>query len=209
MSLVQPAAIFRTLLPGAYWRMPASGKVVYLTFDDGPVPEITDAVVTMLGRVGAKATFFCIGKNAESHPEIIQRLLREGHSLGNHTYSHKSGWEIPKDVYIKDVDHCAQIIHSNLFRPPYGKLRPTQFFYLRKAYKIIMWDVLSMDYDTSLRPEICLAHVMKHVRPGSIVTFHDSVKAWPRLKEVLPTVLQELTAQGYTFSALFPDDFSL
>jgi peptidoglycan/xylan/chitin deacetylase (PgdA/CDA1 family) len=204
MSLVQPAILIRKLLPGSIWRMPGSGKTVYLTFDDGPTPGVTEQVLSMLAEVGAKATFFCIGNCVEKHPELYNKLLEDNHAVGNHTYSHKNGWKVSLNNYLEDVEKCNQIFKSKLFRPPYGKLSPRQFILLRKSYTIVMWDVLSMDYDAHLSSETCLENVLHHVRNGSVITFHDSVKAWPRLKEILPQILQELSNQGFTFSVIQP-----
>jgi peptidoglycan/xylan/chitin deacetylase (PgdA/CDA1 family) len=204
MSLVQPALLIRKFLPGSIWRMPDSGKTVYLTFDDGPTPGVTEQVLSMLAKVGAKATFFCIGNCVEKHPELFQKLLEDGHAIGNHTYSHKNGWKVSFSEFIEDVNKCSTIFSSPFFRPPYGKLSPRQFIHLRKKYTIIMWDVLSLDYDTRLSSESCLNNVLHHVRNGSVITFHDSLKAWPRLKEILPQILEELSNQGFTFSVIHP-----
>ena len=204
MSLVQPAILIRKLLPGSIWRMPGSGKTVYLTFDDGPTPGVTEHVLSMLSEHNAKATFFCIGNCVEKHPELFDKLMEEGHAIGNHTYSHYNGWKVSLNNYLEDVEKCNQIFKSKLFRPPYGKLSPFQFIHLRNSYTIVMWDVLSMDYDSRLSSETCLENVLHHVRNGSVITFHDSVKAWPRLKEILPQILQELSTQGFTFSVIQP-----
>jgi peptidoglycan/xylan/chitin deacetylase (PgdA/CDA1 family) len=204
MSLVQPALLIRKLLPGSIWRMPGSGKTVYLTFDDGPTPGVTEQVLSMLAEVEAKATFFCIGNCVEKHPELFDELLTDGHAVGNHTYSHHNGWKVSLNNYMEDVDKCNQIFKSKLFRPPYGKLSPRQFIHLRKSYTIVMWDVLSMDYDIRLSSETCLNNVLHHVRNGSVITFHDSLKAWPRLKEILPQILKELSTVGFTFSVIHP-----
>ena len=209
MSLVQPAILIRKLLPGSIWRMPGSGKTVYLTFDDGPTPGVTEQVLSMLAEVGAKATFFCIGNCVVKHPELFDKLLADGHAVGNHTYSHKNGWKVSLNNYLEDVEKCNQIFKSKLFRPPYGKLSPRQFILLRKSYTIVMWDVLSMDYDTRLSSDICLNNVLHNVRNGSIITFHDSQKAWPRLKVILPLILKELSNKGFSFSVIHPKFFNL
>lgn len=207
MSLVQPASLIRKLLPGSIWRMPDSVKTVYLTFDDGPTKDVTEQVLSMLAQHNAKATFFCIGNCVENHPQLFHKLKEEGHAVGNHTYSHINGWKVSFKNYLKDVEKCTQVFNSELFRPPYGKLTPGQFLKLRKSYTIVMWDVLSMDYDTRLSSEACLRNVLKHVRNGSIITFHDSLKAWPRLKVILPDVLSHLSNQGFTFSVIQPKVF--
>ena len=209
MSLVQPAILIRKLLPGSIWRMPGSGKTVFLTFDDGPTPGVTEQVLSMLAEVGAKATFFCIGNCVEKHPELYNKLLEDNHAVGNHTYSHKNGWKVSLNNYLEDVEKCNQIFKSKLFRPPYGKLSPRQFILLRKSYTIVMWDVLSMDYDTRLSSDICLNNVLHNVRNGSIITFHDSLKAWPRLKVILPLILKELSNKGFSFSVIHPKFFNL
>ena len=189
--------------------MPGSGKTVYLTFDDGPTPGVTEQVLSMLAEVGAKATFFCIGNCVEKHPELYNKLLEDNHAVGNHTYSHKNGWKVSLNNYVEDVEKCNQIFKSKLFRPPYGKLSPRQFILLRKSYTIVMWDVLSMDYDTRLSSDICLNNVLHNVRNGSIITFHDSLKAWPRLKVILPLILKELSNKGFSFSVIHPKVFNL
>ena len=208
MSLVQPAFILRSLLPGAVWRMPASGKTVYITFDDGPVNEVTPYVLEILKHYHVKASFFCIGKNVLANHDVYERIIAEGHAVGNHSYSHLKGWNTSRSDYLLDVQLCAELVESRLFRPPYGKMTPAQFLQLRKDYSIIMWDVLSMDYDLRLTPEQCLENVLNHVRPGSIITFHDSVKAWPRLQPILPVIIEKLLADGYRFATLNADDFS-
>jgi len=207
MSLVQPTGLLRKLMPGAIWRMPASGKVVYLTFDDGPTPDVTNQVLAMLQTANASATFFCIGKNIVANPDLFSQITLLGHQVGNHSFSHKNGWKTDFQSYLSDVQECDKWVNTGLFRPPYGRLSFRQFIYLRKRYRIILWDVLSMDYDVKLSPDQCLKNVINHVRPGSIITFHDSVKAWPRLKQILPLVLSDLTRQGYRFETLFPIKF--
>ncbi len=207
MSLIQPTGLLRKLMPGAIWRMPASGKVVYLTFDDGPTPDVTNQVLAMLQTANASATFFCIGKNIVANPDLFSQITLLGHQVGNHSFSHKNGWKTDFQSYLSDVQECDKWVKTGLFRPPYGRLSIRQFIYLRKRYRIILWDVLSMDYDVKLSPDQCLKNVLNHVRPGSIITFHDSVKAWPRLKEILPLVLSDLTSQGYRFETLFPIKF--
>ena len=207
MSLVQPASLIRKFLPGSIWRMPDSGKTVYLTFDDGPTPGVTEHVLLMLAEVGAKATFFCIGNCVEKHSQLFHKLIEEGHAIGNHTYSHHNGWKVSFSKYIDDVKQCDTVFHSHLFRPPYGKLSPRQFLHLRKMYTIVMWDVLSMDYDSRLSSVTCLNNVLHHVRNGSVITFHDSLKAWPRLKEILPQILKDLSSKGFAFSVIHPKVF--
>jgi peptidoglycan/xylan/chitin deacetylase (PgdA/CDA1 family) len=184
------------------WRMPAREKILYLTFDDGPVPAVTPWVLGLLEAYRAKATFFCVGENVTRHPEIYRELLTRGHATGNHTYRHRNGWMTSTSEYIADAERCREVVGSRLFRPPYGKIRPSQVWALRNNYELVMWDVLSKDYDVRLTGRQCLERVVRTAGPGSIVVFHDSVKAAPRLREALPGVLSHFHALGYRFEAL-------
>lgn len=181
--------MIRKVLPQLLWQY-ASTDSVYLTFDDGPVPEATPYVLEALAEYGAKATFFCVGDNVRKYPMLYQQIIEEGHAVGNHTYHHKNGWKTDTSQYLQDVAAAASVIDSPYFRPPYGKLRPTQMKMLAKDYSIVMWDVLSGDYDPKRTPEQCLQTVVQYSKPGSIIVFHDSVKAIATLKIVLPQVLQ-------------------
>jgi len=189
------------------WRMPATENAVYLTFDDGPHPTITPWVLNLLKQHQAQATFFCIGKNVVQHPAIYNRIISEGHAVGNHTFNHLNGWETNTEQYVKDVEKAAAVISSNLFRPPYGKIKTAQANGIRKIAslqkaKVIMWDVLSADFDKATSPEQCLQNVLQHVTPGSIVVFHDSEKASKNLFFVLPKVLQLLSENGSLFKKI-------
>ena len=187
------------------WKMPARKNVIYLSFDDGPHPVITDFVLGELKKYNAKATFFCIGKNVGLHNEIYQKLLLQGHSVGNHTNDHLNGWKTDNDIYIDNIDVAAEIIKSNLFRPPYGRIKNSQRRLLSAApknYKIIMWTVLSGDFDTSISGERCAANMIDNIVPGSIVVLHDSEKAFERLKYALPLVLKHFSEKGYTFESI-------
>jgi peptidoglycan/xylan/chitin deacetylase (PgdA/CDA1 family) len=186
------------------WNIPNVEKKVYLTFDDGPTPEITEWVLEQLKTYNAKATFFCIGNNIVKHPEIFKRLLREDHAIGNHTQNHVKGWKTENNTYFEEVEKCDEVISkqtnidSKLFRPPYGKIKPSQSNYLRKlGYKIIMWDVLSADFDTTISKEKCLENVLKNVESGSIIVFHDSIKAFQNLEYTFPKTLEFLSKNGY------------
>lgn len=192
----------QAVFPQRIWRKPTDQKVVYLTFDDGPIPEVTPWVLEQLKTHQALATFFCVGDNVRKHPDIYRKVCTGGHQVGNHSFHHLNGWKTPTEVYLNDVSACAKFVDSNLFRPPYGKLKPAQAKALLPDYDLIMWDVLSGDFDESLSPETCLDHVLNNVRPGSIIVFHDSQKAWHRLWYVLPKVLQKLTEDGYRFERL-------
>lgn len=184
------------------WRIPDAKKEVYLTFDDGPTPEITDAVLKILEENRAKATFFGIGKNVEQHPEIWERVKAAGHAIGHHSYSHMNGWKVPREAYFEDVKKAAEIIDSPLFRPPYGRISPRKAKSLSKSYRIIMWSIISGDFDQSIDSAQCTKNVIKNLRPGDIVVFHDSVKAWPRLKDTLPTVLRFIRMKGWVAKSL-------
>lgn len=198
--------IIKNIFSNYVWSISNDEKKVFLTFDDGPIPEITDWVLAQLKSYNCKATFFCIGNNIEKHPELFNKLITEGHAIGNHTFNHVKGWNTPNKTYLKEVEQCeeeiqkASINHpsSKLFRPPYGKIKPIQSRKLRKlGYKIIMWDVLSADYKKEISKEKCLENVLKNVESGSIIVFHDSIKAFPNLEYVLPKTLQFLSENGY------------
>jgi peptidoglycan/xylan/chitin deacetylase (PgdA/CDA1 family) len=195
------------LYRGLVWRVPTAEKVLYLSFDDGPHPVATPFVLGELGRYGAKGTFFCIGKNVEAHPEIYRRILMEGHRVGNHTQDHLNGWKVDDRRYLENIREAARRIDSDLFRPPYGRIGALQSSVLRSApfhYTIIMWDVLSGDFDQALTGDRCARNVIRYGGPGSVVVFHDSEKAYSRLREALPMVLEEFSARGYRFEAILP-----
>jgi len=199
---------------GLVWDLPQKrgDKVLYLTFDDGPHPVATPFVLDELRRHAARATFFCIGKNVREHPLIYRRILEEGHRVGNHTQNHLNGWKSPDADYINDIGQASRYIDSSLFRPPYGRISAFQASLLRKApfqFDIIMWDVLSADFDRALSPEKCARNVIRHARPGSIVVFHDSEKAFPRLKAALPAVLAHFKEQGYRLESIRPRSVDL
>jgi peptidoglycan/xylan/chitin deacetylase (PgdA/CDA1 family) len=201
------------------WSFSTKEKNIYLTFDDGPTPEITDWTLNQLKDYNAKATFFCIGKNVEKHPEIFQKIIKEQHAVGNHTHNHLNGWKINKQDYFINFEKADFTLNNSidqysnpqknsiqiakLFRPPYGKISLKQSKNIRKkGYKIIMWDVLSADFDTTISNKECLKNVIKNLRNGSIVVFHDSIKASEKLKYVLPKVLEYYSAKGYSFKKI-------
>ncbi len=177
---------------------------VYLTFDDGPHQSITPFVLDVLKEHNAKATFFCIGKNVEEHPLIYERILAEGHTTGNHTHNHLNGWKTLNEDYISNINKASTYISSKLFRPPYGRIKQKQATLLQNenGYNVYMWSVLSADFDRSISPEQCLKNVTKNIRPGSIVVFHDSEKAWDRMKYALPKVLEYCNKQHWNIKAL-------
>ena len=192
------------IFPNYVWDIPNNENKVFLTFDDGPTPELTEWTLEQLKEYDAKATFFCIGNNIEKHPEIFQKVIQEGHAIGNHTFNHLKGWETNNKEYIENVALCQSsfTIHNlpftTLFRPPYGKIKPSQSRVLRKlGYKIIMWDVLSYDFDQTITSGKCLDNVLKNTVSGSIIVFHDSLKAEQNLRYVLPKTLAFLKEKGF------------
>jgi peptidoglycan/xylan/chitin deacetylase (PgdA/CDA1 family) len=202
--------LVKRIFPKYVWSIPNDEKKVYLTFDDGPTPEITEWVLAELRNYNAKATFFCIGDNIKKYPEIFQKVISENHSIGNHTFNHLKGWKTSTEDYIENTKLCdleiykletrnAQLETRKLFRPPYGKIKLSQSKQLRKmGYKIIMWDVISFDFDQTISKEKCLENVLQNVENGSIIVFHDSKKAWQNLEYVLPKTLKDLYEKGFT-----------
>lgn len=194
------------LFPDLVWRINnPHERSVYLTFDDGPMPGPTDFVLDQLAGFSAKATFFCIGDNIIKHPDVFQKILTEGHQVGNHTYHHLNGWSVPAAQYYTDIMECEMAIGSlhstGIFRPPFGKLHPS-YRRILPHMKIIMWDILSCDYDYTLDPQKALAEIKSLTRPGSIVVFHDSLKAEKNLRSMLPGYLKFLQSEGYTLKSI-------
>ena len=205
MYLVRTPTVVQRLFPDYTWRGRAGGERprLYLTFDDGPIPGVTPWVLETLAAYDARATFFCVGENAERYPGLLRDLEAAGHTLGNHTHNHLSGWGTERTPYVANVSRCAEAVDSPLFRPPYGRLRPSQAEDLRsRDYRIVMWDVLSGDFDADLSPADCLSNVIDNAVPGSIVVFHDSLKAERNLRHALPGVLAHYAGLGFEFAAL-------
>ncbi len=203
MFIEQPPLIYRLLFPGGFWRIPSKEeKVIYLTFDDGPIPEVTPWVLDLLDKYNIKATFFCVGDNVRKHPEVYQEVLDRGHQVGNHSFNHLQGIRTLSKNYIKNVDLASEYIDSPLFRPPHGHMRIPQFQALKKKYKIILWDVVTRDYSKIQTPEQVLDNVKRYARNGSIVVFHDSLKAEKNMKYALPLAIEWLLEQGYVFKLI-------
>jgi len=184
------------------WSIPVSGPELFITFDDGPIPEITPRVLEILKAYNAKATFFCIGENVRKHPEIYRQILEEGHRTGNHTQHHINGWKTNKINYLRQSLLCSHYVQSDLFRPPYGRISRAQAKALKSRFRIIMWDVLSMDYDKRISREKCLDNVVKNAGPGSIIVFHDSHKAADNMLHALPAMLDHFSKKGFRFNAI-------
>ena len=199
----------KKLFHNLVWDIPNSEKKIYLTFDDGPIPKVTEWVLDLLKSEEIKATFFCIGDNIKKHPEVYKRILSEGHQTGNHTFNHLNGWKTNTKSYLGNFKLCEtehlklNTEHSFLFRPPYGKIKPSQSKAIRQlGYKIIMWDVLSYDFDPTISVEKCLENVISNTEQGSIIVFHDSLKAEKNLKYALPKAIQILKNKGFVFDVI-------
>lgn len=212
------STVGKVVFPSLLWNFDLKEKCIYLTFDDGPIPTITPWVLQKLKDHNAKATFFCIGANAVKHPDIFNMILRDGHATGNHSHDHLDGWRTDENTYVENVIKAEAVIRNlssalnqsktplpseKLFRPPYGRIKPSQIKALENlGYKIVMWDVISGDYDQNGSPENCLKNVKRYSNPGSILVFHDSVKAFKNLQRILPEILRHYSAEGYEFRSL-------
>lgn len=218
MLIEQPPEFFRKLYPGAIWRMDPNEKAVYLTFDDGPIPEVTPWVLDLLGEHGIKSTFFMVGDNIRKHPEEFRMVVERGHRIGNHTFNHIRGFEYGTKKYLGNTEqaqifmemggdiHCnvEKVLYPLLFRPPHGHMGWRQYMMLKRHYKIVMWDLVTRDYSKKLRGPQVLANVMRYARNGSIITFHDSLKSWDNgnLAYALPRAINFLKEEGYAFKIL-------
>ncbi len=203
MFIEQPPWFYRVLFPGAIWRIPDKRKkCVYLTFDDGPIPEVTPWVLDVLDKYGVKATFFCVGDNVRKHPEVFRMVLERGHRVGNHTFNHIQGLRFLTKNYLKNVRRADDYIHSNLFRPPHGHMRVPQLLFLRRKFHIVMWDVVTRDYSPHMTPRGVFNVVKRYTRNGSVIVFHDSLKAERNMREALPRAIEWLLKEGYTFRVI-------
>lgn len=203
--LIKTPTIFKAIYNRCIWHVTEHANSVYITFDDGPHPVITPWVLTQLKKYNAKATFFCLGKNVVEYPEVYQQILDEGHSVGNHTHNHYNGWKVSNAMYFKNIKTANEVIDSNMFRPPYGRITLAQANGIKRMLpksQIIMWDVLSGDFDTELSPTGCLENVISTTKPGSIIVFHDSEKAFGRLEFVLPNFLKYCQQHGWNMKKL-------
>lgn len=199
MFIEQPAVFLRWLYPTAIWRMSRKKKIVYLTFDDGPIPEATPFVLDTLDRFGIKATFFMVGDNVRKHPREFEMVRGRGHRLGNHTFNHIGGFRHGVSSYVRNVDKANAYLHTDLFRPPHGWMKWQQYFAIRQRYRVVMWDLVTRDYSTRLNGRDVLLNVRRFARPGSIITFHDSLKSQDKLLYALPRAIEWLQSQGYAF----------
>lgn len=205
MYFVKSPWLLKKLYPGMLWNADRNSRCIYLTFDDGPIPIVTPFVLNILKQYNAKATFFCVGDNAAKHPDVFEQVKKDGHAIGNHTYNHLKGWDTDNQTYLNNFSQADKLLNSKLFRPPYGRIKRAQVKLLKnvkQGLKVIMWTVLSGDFDTNLTPEKCFENVIKNTNNGGIVLFHDSLKAFPRLEYALPKAMEQWSREGFTFKAL-------
>ena len=209
MNIYRTPSIIKAIFPGLVWDFRNNGKNIYLTFDDGPNPGITEYVLDVLEKLNARATFFCVGQNVESNPLIFHQIWEQGHTIGNHTYNHLNGWNTSNKHYFGNIRMCEEVFKENgynpgikYFRPPYGKMKLKQIDTIKHEYKIIMWDLLSMDFKSKQSPERCLDLTKKYSKPGSIIVFHDSLKTKNKIKFVLERLLDFLKEQGFHFCSI-------
>ncbi len=202
MLIEQPPFLYRMLFPETVWRIPGKEKTVYLTFDDGPIPEVTPWVMDLLDKYHIKATFFCVGDNVVRNPELFRELKERGHQVGNHTMNHVQGMKLSKFNYLRNVKRADDVICSGLFRPPHGHMGLGQAKALKKEFTLIMWDVVTRDYSKKLTGEQVFANVKRYVRNGSIIVFHDSLKAEKNLRYALPKSIEWLMENEYRFDTL-------
>lgn len=204
MYFVRPPFLLKKIYTDCVWDLPTTEKIIYLTFDDGPIPVVTPWVLEQLKQYNAKATFFCIGENVKKNPAIFQQVIAAGHTIGNHTYNHRNGWSVSNEHYFNNVKRGAKFIPSKLFRPPYGKIKRSQSKVLHEEYTIVMWNVLSGDFDPGTSKKECLRNSVSHCDKGTIIVFHDSIKASENLYYTLPIFLRFFSQRGYRFEAIPP-----
>ena len=202
MKAVTVPVFLRIFYPSLLWQMPTGNQTLYLTFDDGPHPEITPKVLELLHQYQAKATFFCVGENVQRFPQTYAEILNQGHKTGNHSMNHLNGWKTNQNHYYENVNECRKYVDSDLFRPPYGRITPMQIQSLKKEYKIVMWTVLSYDFDPETTPEQCLNYVIDNTEDGAIIVFHDSEKSSHNMFFALPKILEYYSNKGFRFETL-------
>ncbi|NGM65355.1 polysaccharide deacetylase family protein [Sphingobacterium sp. SGR-19] len=202
MYFINAPFFLRWYYPNVTFHKSRKDKKIYLTFDDGPIPEVTPFILDTLADYHVKATFFCVGNNIEKNRTIYERILAEGHQVGNHTYNHLRGWDTDDSVYLDNIAKCQQLTGTNLFRPPYARAKKSQLAALYQTYTVVFWDVLSGDFDEQISPEKCYQNVIRHVKNGSIIVFHDNIKALPRVSYALPKAIRYLKDKGYDFGVL-------
>ncbi|HXU27529.1 MAG TPA: polysaccharide deacetylase family protein [Bacteroidia bacterium] len=198
----RPPKLLQSLLPQCFWNLPNRQNKIYLTFDDGPTPEVLPLILKTLDAYKIPATFFCVGENMQKHPDLVWEMQKRNHVIGNHTFNHISGWRTKNEAYFENIEACQKVYKSKLFRPPYGRLRASQANELRRKYKIIMWDVLSYDYDKKVLPEICFRNVIDATKSGSVIVFHDNVKALKNLEYALPRSIDFLLKKDFVFDVI-------
>lgn len=197
-----PPKLLRSLLPQCYWSLPNAQNKIYLTFDDGPTPKVLPFILQTLDEYKVLATFFCVGENMRKHPHLVSEMLKRNHAIGNHTYNHLSGWRVKSKAYFENAEKADEVYKSNFFRPPYGRIRKSQVKHLSKKYKIIMWDVLSYDYDKNTGPKTCYKNVIDNTKSGSLIVFHDNQKAFANLQYALPKSIEYLLNKGFVFDVI-------
>lgn len=202
MYLAKSPYLLKKFYQNFVWNIPTEEKIIYLTFDDGPTPTITNWVLHCLKEHNALATFFCVGDNVAKYPSIFNEIIAQNHSVGNHTFNHLNGWKTNNNNYLSNIKQCEFLIKTTLFRPPYGRIKKSQYECIKNDYNVIMWDVLSGDFDPNTSNEKCLLNVLHHTEKGSIIVFHDSLKGAEKLIYTLPKVLAHFTKEGYTFKKL-------
>ena len=200
--LVRPPQLLRSFYKDSIWRMDKNEPSIYLTFDDGPIPELTPWILDVLKEYNINATFFCVGENIIRNPELFERIIAEGHQVGNHTFNHLKGWKVSKNIYNENIEKCQILTKTALFRPPYGRIKKSQYKSIVKEYKVVFWDVLSYDYDKLTSPKKCLDNSIRYTRNGSIIVFHDNIKAQKNLKYALPIYIEHFLKLNYKFVTL-------
>ena len=200
--LVRPPQLLRSYYKDSIWRMDKNEPTIYLTFDDGPIPELTPWILDILKEYSINATFFCVGENIIKYPELFDRIIDEGHQIGNHTFNHLKGWKFSKKIYIENIEKCEILTKTGLFRPPYGRIKKSQYKSIVKEYKVVFWDVLNYDYDKLTSPKKCLDNSIRYTRNGTIIVFHDNIKAQKNLKYALPVYIEHFLKLNYKFATI-------